>query len=191
MSMTEHGKNIFLKDSSIAGMMTALTALGAFIKIPGPLVPMTLQTFFTSLSGLILSPVMAALSQIMYLILGLLGLPIFAQGGGIGYIVQPTFGYLLSLPLTALLISMGIRRMNSKHTFLLYFIYSLFGNFVTLALGTIWLYYNMKYFCDISLSWKSALVSGAILFIPGSILNASAASYLALLIKNRTGNQKI
>jgi biotin transport system substrate-specific component len=73
----------------------ALTVVGAWVRIPLLTIPFTLQTFFVLLSGLILGKTYASLTMICYLVLGLFGLPIFSQGGGFGYLVSPTFGYLI------------------------------------------------------------------------------------------------
>ena len=79
----------------LCGIFSALIALGAFIKIPIPFVPFTLQFLFTSLAGLLLGPRLGSLAVGVYIGIGLLGIPVFTNGGGFGYIVQPTFGYLL------------------------------------------------------------------------------------------------
>ena len=82
------------KDMILCGMFVALIAAGAFIKIPIPVIPFTLQYLFTMMAGLLLGPKKGCLAVLIYILLGLMGLPIFAQGGGIGYLVQPSFGYL-------------------------------------------------------------------------------------------------
>ena len=86
-----------LRTLLFAAMFTALTAVGAFIKIPVPPypVPLTLQTAFVYLCGLLLPPAGAFFAQLTYVLLGLLGIPVFTGGGGIGYVLHPTFGYLL------------------------------------------------------------------------------------------------
>lgn len=71
-------------------LFAALTAVGAFIRIPLGYSSITLQTFFTAMAGCVLGPWYGALSQLVYVALGLVGLPIFTQGGGIGYLMQPT-----------------------------------------------------------------------------------------------------
>jgi len=81
----------------------ALTAVGAFIRVPFLYVPLTLQTFFVLMAGNLLGSRFGAASQFVYLVIGLMGLPIFANGGGPGYILQPTFGYLLAYPLAAVI----------------------------------------------------------------------------------------
>lgn len=79
----------------LCALFAALIAAGAFIKVPVPVVPFTLQFLFTTLAGIFLGARTGAASVILYLILGLAGLPIFAQGGGPGYVMMPSFGYLI------------------------------------------------------------------------------------------------
>lgn len=76
-------------------LFAALIAAGAFIKVPVPVVPFTLQFLFTTLAGILLGGKYGGLSVLCYIALGLIGLPIFAGGGGIAYVLQPTFGYLI------------------------------------------------------------------------------------------------
>lgn len=74
-----------------------LTVIGAMIRIPLPFspVPFTLQTVFVVLSGFILGKYDGAFSQLAYMIIGLIGVPIFTGGGGIGYVLTPSFGYII------------------------------------------------------------------------------------------------
>ena len=83
------------KNLVLIALFTALIAVGAFLKIPVPVVPFTLQFLFTTLAGILLGGKRGAFSVACYILLGLLGLPIFSGGGGIAYVLQPTFGYLL------------------------------------------------------------------------------------------------
>ena len=83
------------RDMVLTSLFTALMVVGAFVKIPFPLVPLTFQTFFCAFAGIILGSRLGALSQILYLVMGLIGLPVFAYGGGISYIYNPTFGYVI------------------------------------------------------------------------------------------------
>ena len=79
----------------LTALFTALTAVGAFIKIPVGPTPISAQLLFIALAGMILGPYWGALSQVLYVALGLAGLPIFTGGGGISYIYSPSFGFLL------------------------------------------------------------------------------------------------
>ena len=94
-------KHMKTKDLVLCAMFVALIAVGAFIKIPVPVVPFTLQFLFTMLAGLLLGPVNGALAVVVYIVLGLIGLPIFTQGGGPGYIFQPSFGYIIGFAVAA------------------------------------------------------------------------------------------
>ncbi len=85
----------------LCALFVALIAAGAFIKIPIPVVPFTLQFLFTMLAGLLLGGRLGCCAVCVYIILGLIGLPIFAQGGGIGYIFQPSFGYIIGFAVGA------------------------------------------------------------------------------------------
>lgn len=89
------------KDMILCAMFVALIAAGAFIKIPVPVVPFTLQYLFTMLAGLLLGGRKGCFAVCVYILLGLVGLPIFAQGGGIGYLFQPSFGYIIGFAVGA------------------------------------------------------------------------------------------
>ena len=81
---------------TLCALFTALTAIGAFIQIPVPGMDyFTLQTLFVLLAGMLLGSKLGALSVTVYVLIGLAGVPIFAAGGGITYVVRPSFGYLL------------------------------------------------------------------------------------------------
>jgi biotin transport system substrate-specific component len=81
-----------------------LTAIGAQIEIPVRPVPFTLQTFFVLMAGALLGKRMGTASMILYVILGILGLPVFSGGTtGVARIMGPTGGYLLSFPVVAFL----------------------------------------------------------------------------------------
>lgn len=96
----------------LCALFAALTAAGIFFRIPIPGTPMsfTLQTFFIFLAGLLLEPKYALISQVVYASIGLLGLPVFMNGGGIAYIAQPSFGFIIGFCVTAMLISILVRR---------------------------------------------------------------------------------
>lgn len=83
------------KNMILCALFVALIIVGAFIKIPVPLVPFTLQFLFTMLAGLLLGPGLGAAAVGIYIVLGLLGLPVFAEGGGLFYIFKPSFGYII------------------------------------------------------------------------------------------------
>jgi biotin transport system substrate-specific component len=159
----------------LSGMFTALTAAGAFLKIPFYPVPMTLQSFFAILAGGMLPPRYALQSQLAYLLLGLAGLPVFAQGGGLGYIFQPTFGYLLSLPVIAYFISRAFARFPHRTFSQQLWVYLMADLFI-LFFGVLWLYLSINFGLGKSISYKQALYGGAIIFLPGDVVKSICAA---------------
>lgn len=91
-----------LKEVTAAGLFAALTAVSAMVTIPMPMVPFTLQVMVTLLAGAVLGARAGALSQAVYLLMGVIGLPVFAgRIGGIQGLAGPTGGYLIGFVLAA------------------------------------------------------------------------------------------
>ena len=83
-----------IKDMCLCALFAVLIGIGAFIKVPVSIVPITLQTLFVILASLILRQ-KAIYSVLLYVCMGLIGLPVFTSGGGISYVLIPSFGYLI------------------------------------------------------------------------------------------------
>jgi len=87
-----------VKPMIYAALFAAITAIGALVEIPIPIspVPLTLQVFFVLLAGLVLGSRWAGTGMVVYLLLGIVGFPVFSGGSsGIGTILGPTGGYLI------------------------------------------------------------------------------------------------
>lgn len=93
----------------LVALFAALIAVGAFIRVPVPLVPFTMQTFFVVLAGMLLGKKLGAASALVYLAIGLIGIPVFTQGG-IGYVLKPSFGYLIGFIVAAFITGAIVRR---------------------------------------------------------------------------------
>lgn len=99
-----------------------LTIVGGLIRIPVPFTPIsfTLQTFFVVASGMILGGRDGTFAQLGYVVLGLIGLPVFTAGGGPAYVLQPSFGYILSFPLAAFFAGSLVSKQKTLHSFKLF-----------------------------------------------------------------------
>lgn len=165
----------------LVSIFAALTAIGAFIRIPIPYVPFTLQYLFCALAGMVLGSKLGALSQLIYVFIGLIGLPVFTEGGGPGYILKPTFGYIIGFIVGAYVvgkITENIKILTVKKAFFS----SLIGLIVVYIFGVIYLYgiYNLYLGQVTSIMW--AIMYGAIACVGGDIIVCFAGSLLAVRI---------
>lgn len=160
----------------LTAMFAALTAVGAFIRVPVGVSSFTMQFFFTALAGLILPPGYAALSQAVYIVLGIAGLPVFTSGGGIGSVLSPTFGFILALPLTAFVISMAVRK---KITFLRAAVACLIGLAVLYAVGLPYMGAILNLYMNKGYTVGNILAAGMLPFLPFDALKIVVAALIA------------
>jgi biotin transport system substrate-specific component len=155
----------------------ALTAVGAFISIPLYPVPLTLQTLFTLLAAMTLGSVMGASSQIIYVLLGIVGLPVFSGfKAGIGILFGPTGGFLFGFIISAYIIGKIIELKKEKNIFY-YFLAGIIGTIILYILGIT----QLSLVTGIGI--KKAIAVGMLPFLPGDILKIIAASFIASKLK--------
>lgn len=167
-----------LKMLILCAIFTALTAVGAFIRIPLPLIPFTLQFPIIALSAVLLGGKYAMLSQLAYLLIGLIGFPIFTKGGGLGYIFEPTFGFLIGFVIAAFIIGKIIEKRN-KPTVIWVFFACAVGILVDYAIGVTYMYFILNYYIKATTSFLGALWSGAIVFLPKDLIICIAIAFLS------------
>ena len=101
-------RKLSTRDIVLCGLFAALIAVGAFIRITLPTEPypftFSLQWLFVLLAGFLLGARLGALSVATYLIVGLVGVPVFVHGGGPQYIFRAGFGFLLGFLPAAFLV---------------------------------------------------------------------------------------
>ncbi len=89
------GRKSVVADIAECAVFVALMVAAAYIRIPFPLVPLTFQTAVSVLAGLLLGWKKGVLSMTVYTLAGLIGLPVFSEGGGVYYVFKPSFGYIV------------------------------------------------------------------------------------------------
>lgn len=152
----------------LIAMFAALTAIGAFIKIPIPYVPFTLQILFVYLAGSLLGSKKGMLSQLVYVGIGLAGLPVFTEGAGIGYVLQPTFGYLIGFILGAYVVGWIIERIDQPKT--VHFIMANFAGLIVVYLcGVPYVYLALNVFMDIPTSFTHVFMIAFVYAVAGDI----------------------
>ena len=130
------------------GLFAALIAAGAFIKIMIPLgvyeVTFSLQFLFSLLAGLLLGARSGLMSVLTYLIIGLVGVPVFAHGGGPAYLLRPTFGFLIGFAAAAW-IAGKLREIFSRPVFPKLLFACFLGEMAYYACGLIYYYFMFNY----------------------------------------------
>lgn len=171
-------------DITQIGMFTALTAIGAFITIPVGPVPITLQSLFVLLSGIILGSRKAMLAQVAYVLLGLFGLPIFSGfSGGFQHMLKPSFGFLIGIIAAAYVTGKIIEKANSSANGAIFAVFA--GTLVLYAIGLPYMYYILNIMLAKELSIMQILNMGMFMFIPGDTLKAIIAVFVGNKIKKR------
>lgn len=166
----------------MAAALAALTAVGAFVRIPLGFTSFTLQVLFTLLAGVLLGPGWGAASQAVYVALGLLGLPIFTMGGGPGYVLQPSFGFLLGLVPMAAVCGWLCRALPGRKGILLG---GLAGLAVLYLVGVPYMGLILNLYLGKGVGLGELLMSGMVIFLPGDGIKLAAAAALAPEITKR------
>lgn len=123
---------------TLSALFCTMICVGSFIKIPLPnMMPVTMQTFFVLLTGLVLPVKASVLATVTYMTLGLIGLPIFSGGGGLGYVLTPNFGFIIGFVVASMIISIFAERFK-KRSFYQYFVISLLGVAVIYIIGILY-----------------------------------------------------
>lgn len=170
--------SVSTKDLAFIALFIALTAAGAFIRVPIPIVPFTLQFLFTTLSGLLLGAGRGAVSVACYVMLGLMGLPIFAGGGGIFYVLEPTFGYLVGFAAGAF-VTGRIAWKKGAPTFGRAIGASFAGLGTVYVLGMAYYYLICNLYLDSAIGIGALLLYCFVLAVPGDICLCFVAAITA------------
>ena len=170
-----------MKKSNIQNLtLTALVA--AILCVMGPLVipigmiPISLTNMVIYLAIILLDKKRATISVVIYLLIGFVGLPVFAGfTGGVGKLLGPTGGYLIGFIPMAVIAGLFIEKFPKKVA--IHFVGMVLGTIVCYVFGTMWLAHQAN------MSFSAALAAGVIPFIPGDICKIIIAMIAAPQIK--------
>jgi len=176
----EKATGLDIKKTVHQAFFIALIIMGAYMSIRLPLspVPIVLADFFIMLAGLFLGLKHGLLVVLIYLMLGIIGFPVFSNGGaGLGFFLGPTGGFLIGYLLLVIIIG----ALNQKETFRpMNFIFAmLLGNVLLFTTGIIWLKISLD------LTWHGAFVGGLLPFLPGTAIKIIAAVPIGKLFWHR------
>ena len=162
-------------DIAKCALFTSLMIVGAFVKIPFPFVPLTFQTAFAVLAGMLLGAKKGGIAVGCYMIMGLVGIPVFTSGGGPGYVLMPSFGYIVGFVAAAIVA--GFCPKFSKKPAI----------FISIALAAVAANYivGIAYFILIWLingyeNLSAALIIYNVVYIPKDVMLALIAAFAGL-----------
>ena len=170
--------NLSVAAMTRGALMAAVTAVAAQISVPLFAVPFTLQVLAVILSGLLLGPRYGALSQAIYVLVGAVGVPVFAQFlGGLAVILGPTGGYLVSYPVAAAVAGLAAhaaRDAARRRALWMSFVWGCTGLAVIYAFGATWL----SVVTDLPLT--VAVAQGVLIFVPFDLIKVALAALVAV-----------
>jgi len=166
----------------LACLFAALISVGAYIAVPLPLspVPIVLQNMFIILAALVLGPWWGLLAVALYLVLGAIGLPVFAGGsGGLAKFAGPTGGYLVGYLPASIIVGLISRagKKHARHAWPKDLAAGFAGMAVVYLVGVPWLK------TAIGADWKRALTAGLLPFLIGDALKLALVVPLAQRIR--------
>lgn len=172
-------QNLSTKDLCMISLWTSVIAVMAQIAIPMPMgVPMTMQTFAITLAAIILGAKKGAIATGIYVLLGAIGIPVFANfTGGLHIVAGATGGFIISFPIMAFIIGWGVDYKEKMRGILI----------VTIIVGTIVNYViGVLIFCLVTGSSIVAGITACIIpFIPTAIIKAVAGGIVGIKMRDR------
>lgn len=178
-------KNV--KMMALAAMFAALTAASAFLRIPAGYTNVTLVVMFVVLAGMLLGPGYGAASQLVYVLLGLIGLPIFTEGGGLHYVLKPTFGFLFSYIPAAFVVGLIVRKWG--HSFGKLLAAGFAGVAVIYAIALPYAYCISNFYLGKTLAVGNLLWGYCVIFLPFDAIKVIAAAFLASRLQKAVGRR--
>lgn len=183
-------KRLGVRKLAQIALFTALIIVGGFIRFPIGAIPITLGTLFVLLGGALCGKRVGAIAPIIYLIIGLIGIPVFSAGGGITYILYPTFGYLLGFVFAGLIAGIA------KKGFVKKLVCNLIGVLVIHVVGVLYFYFMSNFYLQAldlmhqtatqnpiysgaSVTLGQAIITGSLIFLPIDILSAVISALIA------------
>ena len=167
------------KTLAFTALFVALITVGAYISIPIAPIAFTLQTLFVLLSGALLGGINGMVCVLIYIFMGLIGLPVFTGGGaGFSYVLKPTFGFLIGFVFASLSVGLIAGKNPKVSTKRLSFAL-LFGTLIIYFFGVLYYLIIQKFYFGNAVDIKFVLWAFWIIFIPSDLLKGVLAFFTA------------
>ena len=171
-----------VKDLTVSAIFCVFIITGAFIRFDIGVIPFTMQFFFVNLAMLTLNRKNAVMSVFMYVILGLIGLPVFAQGGGPGYILNHNFGFITGFIFGNFVSASTLNKIKTP-SFINYILVSLLNIIIIYIAGIIYYLLISTVYTGNTVIIKTFLISFLAICLPGDIISLFLSSLIAGRLK--------
>ena len=161
-----NGTATYLKFFLLVIFGTLLLAVSAKIQVPFWPVPMTMQTFVVFLIGMSYGWKLSFFTLLLYIFEGALGLPVFATGSGLVYLVGPTAGYIYGMLLAAVIIGL-LSEKGFHHSYLM--------SFISLIIGSIFIFGLGVGYLGLVIGYEKAIEFGLLPFVPSELFKIALA----------------
>lgn len=153
-------KSIKIKDLAIMAILEALLIVFSKITFPIGPIPLTLQTLAVFLISLILGVKKSMIVFELYMLMGLIGIPVFSTGGGWSYVLQPSFGFIIGFFFASIVIGLS----SKSNKFYTKYIMSTIGLLIIDLFGVIYMFIIMNYYLDLDKNISYILSVGVLPF---------------------------
>lgn len=175
---TKTNSKFTIQQIAMIAVMTAVTCVLAPLSVPIGPVPISLTNLVIYFSLFILGTKKGTISYLIYLLIGLVGIPVFSGfTSGPGKLFGPTGGYLIGFIPLALIAGYFINHFHNKKA--LSFLGMILGTAVCYALGTTWLAIQAH------MGFQASLMAGVVPFLPGDFIKMILALLIAPQIRKQ------
>jgi biotin transport system substrate-specific component len=175
---------------TITAMYSAIICMSAFIRIPINPVPLTFQSEAVLITGYVLGPKYGAMATILYTLIGLTGIPVFASGGGPAYIFSPTFGFIIGFTFCALATGY-LSKFNPEVSLFKTYIIMIAALPAIYIPGIIWLVISLHWIAPVPHSIVSLLKAGLLIPFAGDIIGTMIAAFVATNIRRKISRTRL
>ena len=166
---------------TLSAVIIALLIVTAPLKLPLGELKFTLQTFFVLLSALLMGK-KGWIPILLYIVIGLAGLPVFSDGGGFVYILKLSFGYIIGFFVSALVVGFLVK---SRSTFMYDLMIVVLGTAIIYCIGIPYANVILQKIMNKPMDFSAMLTPFMLVFLPGDILKALLAVWVSRALKKR------
>lgn len=182
-------KSISINQMVYSAIFACLITVGAYLSLPMIPVPFTMQVMFVMMSGQIGGKKIGFYSVLIYILLGVMGVPVFSRGGGIQYFLSPTFGYILGFLFCSYIIGALLERKFNEISVKDRIVANFIGMFFIYLFGYFYYFMLTKTYLKTDFQAFNVFKNFVLIFIPKEILSSIFAALIsdkiAKIVKKR------